>query len=288
MKAFTNYEVYVVKFGRWALHARFRQDQEDRALDLARAIEADSDRPTQVLEENFEPEPERLTIRVIAKNGRAELETSGPADATDIASRIIMVGVNALGIGVIVTALMAIALWSFRESAGATADALDMLLLFTFGATALLAGLVLVRIYLPVGMILWRGKSPESRHRASDALLHGSVTARPVPEDSATPTREGAAVLGPGDWLAREAAATRAREGAQHLSGGDSPTRARETNADQGEQTSFKIGAAPPSGSNLRKRIHWGFPDRYCRASLADAPDKARYQATECQVPRDA
>lgn len=139
MKAFTNYEVYVVTFGRWALHARFSQSQQDRALDAARAIKAESDRPTQVLEENFEPEPERLTVRVIAKNGRAARETSGPAYDNEVLSRIFMMAVNALGIGVIVTALMAIALWSFRESDGATADALNMLLLFTFGATALLA-----------------------------------------------------------------------------------------------------------------------------------------------------
>jgi len=37
MKAITHYEVYVVKLGRCALHARLSQGEESQAIEVARA-----------------------------------------------------------------------------------------------------------------------------------------------------------------------------------------------------------------------------------------------------------
>ncbi len=233
MKAITHYEVYLVKLGRWALHARLSQGEQNQAVELARSLEADSGRPTQVLEENLEPELERITIRVIAQYGTAPPETKGPSTDTDITSRVFMVGLNSFGIGAIVTMIMAIALSSFRESGAAAGNSFNMLLLFTFAATVLMAGLALVKIYIPVEWILWRGKSPESQRRAIDALIHGVREVAPKwrPPVDADPVEAPTALSEAGPPTALEGETASA------------PVQRMETNADQGEQTSFQIGA---------------------------------------------
>ena len=239
MKAITHYEVYAVKLGRWALHARLSQGEQNQAVELARSVEADSGNPTQVLEESLEPELERITIRVVAQHGTAPPETKGPSSDTNITSRVFMVGLNSFGIGAIITMVMAIALSSFRESGAAAGNSFNMLLLFTFAATVLMAGLALVKIYIPVEWILWRGKSPESQRRAVDALIHGVREAAPkwqppaesVPVD--TPAAMDEAEPPPAPTLEGEAASA--------------PAQRMETNADQGEQTSFQLGATAPA-----------------------------------------
>ena len=137
--AITHYEVCVVKLGRWALHARLSQGEQSQALEVARSLEAETGRATQTLEERLEPEAERLTTRVIGQFDQAPTDVKGPSTGTDITSRVVMVGLNAFGIGAIVTVLMAMLLWSFRDTGAAPGNAFNMLLMFTFAATALTA-----------------------------------------------------------------------------------------------------------------------------------------------------
>src|SRR5262249_11987081 len=135
--------------------------EHDQALEMARTLHAESGQATQVIEECIEREAERLTVRVLAQHGAVPSGTKGPSTDSNIASRIIIVILNAFGIGAIGTVVMAIALSSFRESGAAVGNSFNMLLLFTFAAIELLAGLTLFRIYVPTQWILWRGKSPE-------------------------------------------------------------------------------------------------------------------------------
>jgi adenylate cyclase len=242
MKAITHCEVYVVKLGRWTLHARLSESEQTQAVEIARTLEADTGRPTQVLEEMLEPEHERLTIRIVAQYGQAPPETKGPSTDTDMTSRVFMVGLNAFGIGAIVTMLMAIALSSFRESGAAAGNSFNMLLLFTFSATVLMAGLALVKIYIPVEWILWRGKGAESQRRTIDALLHSvretapkwqPPPVEPPPVVASVPEPEAPPALTPDEQIS------------------STPVQRMETNADQGEQTSFQIDAAPAATDPL-------------------------------------
>lgn len=234
MKAITHFEVYVVKHGHWALHARLSGNEHDKALDTARHLEADTERATQVIEESLEPEAERLTVRVIAAYGHAPTGTQGPSTDSNIGSRIFMVLLNAFGIGAIGTVIMAVALSSLRGSA--VGNTFNMLLLFTFAALALTAGLTLFKIYVPMEWILWRGKSAESQRRAIDVLLHGNPRETTpawqpaVAEKDAEPeTVEAPSPVPP-----------------PHDAPADLPAPPRlETNADQGEQTSFHITSNP-------------------------------------------
>ncbi len=238
MKAITHYEVYVVKLGRWALHARFSQGEESQAVEAARVLEADFGRPTQVLEESLAPEHEQLTIRVVAKNGTAPPETKGPSTDTNVTSRIFMVCVNAFGIGAIVTMIMAISLSSFRESGGAAGSSFNMLLLFTFAATVLTAGLTMMKIYIPMEWILWRGKGQESQHRTIETLLHGVRDPEPARWQPPAPASVDDAADEP-PALPDEPAEVGENEAVS------APTQRLETNADQGEQTSFQISSEP-------------------------------------------
>ncbi len=255
MKAITHYEVYVVKLGRWALHARLSVSEQNQALETARLLEAESERATQVIEESLEPEMERLTVRSIAAYGQAPLGTKGPSTETDIASRVVMVGLNAFGIGAIGTALMAIMLSSLRGSAAG--NSFNMLLLFTFAALILTAGLALFKIYIPMEWILWRGKGQESQKRTIDILLHGN------PRETAPKWQP------PEDAVSDEpVAAEETQTPAVAPIFDDLPTppppQRLETNADQGEQTSFQITSTPqPDAQPVEQAWRgWSFNDR--------------------------
>lgn len=271
MKAITYYEVYVVKLGHWTLLARHGEGEKDRALEMARSVEAESGRSTQVLEETVELEPEQLTVCVVAKNGYAPQDTKGPSTGSDLISRIFVVGVNALGISAIVTIAMAVALSSLG---GPAAEMFGALMLAVFVATALLAGLLLVKVYIPIEWILWRGKSPEAQRRAVDALLYGTpgvqsraaagtdddeidgaVTA--TPEAQTEPQADTAQEppherpSQPMEWSTTNTAPIAASPAPTPAPPPASapPVQRQETNADQGEQTSFQIGAGPATAS---------------------------------------
>ena len=246
MKAITYNEVYVVKLGRWALHARLSSSEQNQAIELARAFEADTGRASQVIEESLEPEAERLTIRVIAKYGQAPPETKGPAVETDLGSRIFMVALNSFGIAAIITVIMAIMLSSFRDAA--PGNSFNVLLMFTFAAAFLAAGLTMVKIYIPVEWVLWRNKSAESQRRTIEALVYGKSDTATAPEPSPLWGSEPEAPppvmvdAAPPPELANDAPAPAV---AETVVAPEVPAAARETNADQGEQTSFQIGASP-------------------------------------------
>ena len=173
MKPVTNYEVYQVKFDRWALRQRLTARDQDRATEIGRQMEAESGLAVQVLEENLDYETGETTLRVIKRFGKAEPDIKPPAEDTDIGSRIFMVALNAFGIGAIVAVITAIAP-APMQARNVEPGAYNMLLFFVFSAAMLGSGLMLFKIYVPVDLILWRSKTPETRARAAEALLLGS------------------------------------------------------------------------------------------------------------------
>jgi adenylate cyclase len=107
----------------------------------------------------------------------------------------------------------------------------------------LTAGLTLFKIYVPMEWILWRGKGLESQKRTIDALLYGTRDAAPKwqpPVDIATPAEM--PMDAPAVTDAEPAPPTLEEQPAE-------PGQPMETNADQGEQTSFQIGAAPDTAA---------------------------------------
>jgi len=250
MKAITYYEVYVVKHGHWALHARLSQGEQNQALEVARALQAETERATQVLEESLHPEEERLVVRVIGQYGQAPMDTQPPSTEAGMASRIFMVVVNAVGIGAIATMGMAIAVSTMRDS-GAPGNAYNMLLLFTFAASVLTAGLTLFKIYVPMEWMLWQSKGIEAQKRAIEALLYG--TPDPTPSwaalrdmDSNTPeSDDDTETLDlPSEMTVMDAPPAPPAPTLETPAAEDAPQRF-ETMADQGEQTSFQIGETP-------------------------------------------
>ena len=173
MKPVTNYEVYQVKFDRWALRQRLTARDQDRAIEIGRQLEVESGLAVQVLEENLDYETGETTLRVIKRFGKAEPDIKGPPEDTDVGSRIFMVALNAFGIGAIVAVIAAIAL-APMQARNAEPGAYNMLLFFVFAASMLGSGLVLFKIYVPVELILWRSKTPDARTRTIEALLLGS------------------------------------------------------------------------------------------------------------------
>jgi adenylate cyclase len=247
MRAITHYEVYVVKHGRWALHARLSYGEKDHALENARALHSDTDNATQVLEESRLPEEERTIMRVVGQYGQAPLGTKGPSTDTNMAARIFMVVVNAFGIGVIATMIMAIMVSSMRES-GAPGDAYNMLLFFTFAAVLLTAGLTLFKIYVPMEWVLWRGKSPESQKRAIEALLYGTQDVGPMPWDQEEQQVEEPISMSnmPGLASVMEGEPAPPAPVLETDTSTDDAAPRFETSADL-EQTSFQITEAPPA-----------------------------------------
>ena len=227
MTPVTNYEVYQVKFDRWALRQRLTGREQDRAAEIGRQMEVDSGLPVLVLEESLDQETGEIALRVIKRFGKAEPDVKGPAEDSDIGSRIFMVALNAIGIGAIVAVITAILLSPLKE-ANAEPGAFNMLLIFVFSASLLGSGLTLFKIYVPMELILWRSKEPAARTRTIEALLSGSSrseqTARPArPAFRDMPANPPAAVQAPAPPVQ---AATPAGT----------------------EQTSFQIAALAPEG----------------------------------------
>lgn len=176
MKPITTYEVYQVRFDRWALRQRLTAREQDEAVEAGRELEANSGLPVQVIEENQDPETGEISLRVVKRFGKADPDVKGPPENPDVVSRIVMVVINAIGIGAIITVIATIALQPLK-SANSEPGAYNMLLFFIFAASLLTGALLLFKIYVPMELILWRGKTPEGRKRSIEALLHGSARA---------------------------------------------------------------------------------------------------------------
>jgi adenylate cyclase len=188
MKPITDYEVYQVKFDRWALRQRLTGREQDRAVEIGRQMEVDSGQPVLVLEENLDQESGETTLRVIKRFGKPEPDVKGPPEDTDIGARIFMVGLNAVGIGAIAAVIAAIALAPLKD-ANPEPGAFNMLLMFIFAATLLGSGLALFKIYVPMELILWRAKDPETRRRTIEALVSGSARSEQAPRPVRPPLR---------------------------------------------------------------------------------------------------
>ncbi len=189
MKPITTYEVYQVKFDRWALCQRLAAHEREKAIEEGRQLEMAAGLPAQVIEESEDQETGEISLRVIKRFGKADPDVKGPPEDADITSRIVMVAINSIGIGAIVTVLAMIALQPLK-SANAEPGAYNMLLFFIFSASMLASGLLLFRIYVPMELILWRGKTPDARARCIEALMHGSARSEFQPRPARAASRE--------------------------------------------------------------------------------------------------
>lgn len=189
MKPITTFEVYQVKFDRWALRLRLTAREQEQAIEAGRQMEQSSGLPVQVIEENEDQETGEVSLKVVKRFGKAEPDIKGPPEDTDVASRIVMVVINAIGIGAIVTVLAMIALQPLK-SANSEPGAYTMLLFFIFAATMLASALMLFKVYVPMELILWRGKTPAARARCIETLLHGSARSEQPPRPMRPAFRE--------------------------------------------------------------------------------------------------
>ena len=237
MKAITHFEVYLVKLGRWTLHSRLGATAEERAIELARSLEIDSGRATQVIEETLDLESGQLNIRVVVPPKKSPSEIKPPDSATNVASRLFLVAINSIGVGLIIAVFVAVAISQGRDRMAFPASTYNLMLFFAFSAATLTAGLVLFRLYVPMEIILWRTKSVESQQRTADALIRG------VPEPSLSPFYRGTMAAPPPPAAMDDAQVKEPPTIAEP----SAPAVKYETNADQGEQTSFQLSAVDAS-----------------------------------------
>ncbi len=232
MKTITHFEVYLVKLGRWTLHSRLGANAEERAVELARSMEIDSGRATQVIEETLEPGTGQVTVRVVVKPNKSATDIKPPDDATNLAGRLFMLVLNSIFIGVVVAIMVAVGISQGRDRMAFPTSTYNLMLFFTFSAAGLSAGLMLFRMYVPMEIILWRAKSAESQQLTAHALIHGTpepaswAAFRDLPPPAPEASR-------PNVEDAPDAFTTEVVKPAVKL----------ETNADQGEQTSFRLSA---------------------------------------------
>ncbi len=168
MRAITHIEVYAAKGGRWALHSRVLENERGLAMDTARELSNDTDTPTLVLEERLEMETGNVQVEIIYRSAGATSDILGPASGMDVTSRVIMVALNAFGIGAIVAVVSAVLF-----SAAQSSSSYGFFLLLVFGVATLGSGLLLFKYYVPMDFILWRRKTPDSQQRTLQALQHG-------------------------------------------------------------------------------------------------------------------
>jgi len=187
MQTITHYEVFHAVGTQWALRARFTGREQQNALALARTIEEEDKRPVAVIEEIEELISAQFDIRMIHRTPLQGVTIKPPSSQNDIASRLFMVVLTGLALGAVVATVTGTAL----SSAMGTGGQFNVIVLGSFLIGALLGGSLIFRLYVPVGLIVWNSKDPESRKRTIMTLAHGAV----VPSAFDSPTES---LLGPG------------------------------------------------------------------------------------------
>jgi class 3 adenylate cyclase len=183
MQAITHYEVYESASGQWALSARFSGSEQQTAMAHARGIEEAKQRAVAVIEETESLVNSQFDIRMIYRTLLGGMTIRPPAPTSDIGSRMLMVILTGVAIGAMVTAIVGI----FVSGSGAGGGFFKMIMLGSFFMGAIMGSSLLFRMYIPVGLVLWNAKDPESRKRTIMTLAHGTVVP-PVSELSSGPS----------------------------------------------------------------------------------------------------
>jgi class 3 adenylate cyclase len=171
MNTITHYELYQVSGDQWAMAARFTRSEREIALSEARRLEEERKAAAAVIEENEEMSGGHFDVRMIYKSVTAASNIRPPASGSDLGTRMFMIALNAITIGAIAMVVGAVLL----SRAAFNPTLFNAALLGTFAGFTLISGLLLFRLYIPVGVILWRAKDPESRRRTMQALAQGRV-----------------------------------------------------------------------------------------------------------------
>ncbi len=188
MQTITHYEVYQASLGQWTMVARFTAGERDIAVSHARSIEDDHHRPAAVIEEIEDLAAASFDVRLIHRSLTTGADIRVPPNASDLGSRFFMIALNGIAIGVIALVLAMVAL----SRAGLSSSVYNLAVMGSFLGGSLLGGLMLFRLYIPVGVILWRSKDPESRKQTITALGQGRVAS--AADDEAPPATEAPAV----------------------------------------------------------------------------------------------
>jgi adenylate cyclase len=158
----TSFELYEVQDGVWSLSARFGASEEELAKAQAEATWTDGQTPTILLEVTDSDDA--------TPDGAVVYRSPGPIGAVrvpdldgGIGGRAAMAGLNSALIGALAAGLTA------AGSGGQMGLALLAFIAVTAGAM-----LVLSRVMIPMEIMLWRNKSPESKQRTIEILARES------------------------------------------------------------------------------------------------------------------
>ena len=177
MQTITHYEVYQASLGQWTMVARFTAGERDLAISHAKSIEDERRVPAAVIEDIEDLTAGTFDARLIHRSLTTGADIRVPPNASDLGSRFFMIALNGLAIGAIALVLAMVAL----GRANLSSSVHNLAVLGAFLGGTLLGGLMLFRLYIPVGVILWRSKDPESRKRTIMALGQGSVASDDEP-----------------------------------------------------------------------------------------------------------
>ena len=169
MRVITYVEVYAAKRGQWELVSRGMEKERTLALDTAKELSTHSSTPAAVVEERLDMETGEVHIEVTFRSEDATPDIKPPAIESDITSRVFMVVVNSFGLGAVMAIISAILLSSSQSSSN-----FGLIVFLVFGVSALGAGLMLMKHYVPMNLILWRRKSIDARQKTRQALVNNT------------------------------------------------------------------------------------------------------------------
>jgi hypothetical protein len=183
MQTITHYEVYEAAGGQWGLAARFSGSEQQTAIAHARGIEETKRRAAAVIEEIETLGNAQSDIRLIHRTLLGGRTVRPPQQHSEIGSRLLMVVLTGAAIGALVATGVAAAV----SASGGGGSMFKMIMLGSFFMGAVIGSSLLFRMYVPVGLVLWNAKDPDSRKRTIMTLVHGQVVP-PMSELLANPS----------------------------------------------------------------------------------------------------
>lgn len=194
MQTITHYEIYEAAGGQWSLAARFSGSEQQTAIAHARGIEDTKRRAVAVIEEIENLVNAQFDIRMIHRTLLGGTIIRPPDAHSDIGSRILMVILTGVALGALVTAVVGVL--TSASAAGLGRGFFKMIMLGSFLMGAIIGSSLLFRLYIPVGLVLWNAKDPESRKRTIMTLAHGTVVA-PMSDSGPNPSPDAPATEAP-------------------------------------------------------------------------------------------
>ena len=179
MSVDTHFDIYMVKKGRWSQHERLTANQEQYAHKLANHLETQVQVPVKVIKEQYDTVGD-VTHAGLVRDTQYIIETVKPPEQTDLTTRFVLVGLNSIGTGAVLAAILFMVI-VFARGAGIDVppNAVSFFMLIGFAIGFLSGAWIMFRVFVPQDLLRWMAKSDQARSGAI-YLLTGEGNAPPA------------------------------------------------------------------------------------------------------------